>query len=39
MNKLAKGLYASGALLFHINGWTWSGTGQQILGKYALPCF
>jgi hypothetical protein len=38
MNRLAKDLYASGALLFHTKRWTWREAGQQILGQYALPC-
>ena len=32
MKRLVKGLCALTALLFHTNGWTWSGAGQQILG-------
>ena len=37
MNRLAKDFCASGAFLFHTNGWTWREAGQQILGQYALP--
>jgi hypothetical protein len=32
MNRLAKDLCASGALLFHTNDWTGREAGQQILG-------
>ena len=32
MNRLAKVLCASGALLFHTNGWAPNGAGHHILG-------